>query len=144
MKKIVTHSPDETQQVAVELVNTLPENAVIALQGDLGSGKTTFTQGLARALGVEGKVNSPTFLIHKTYRTKNKIHPLLHHLDLYRTQEARDIQALGIENLLLDPGGMVVIEWPAQIVGILPAKRTNIHLVHKSDTEREISIENKV
>ncbi|MDX1952894.1 MAG: tRNA (adenosine(37)-N6)-threonylcarbamoyltransferase complex ATPase subunit type 1 TsaE [Verrucomicrobiota bacterium] len=90
----------------------LSKGEVIALSGDLGSGKTQFVKGVARALGFTGKVHSPTFAILNEYRTGRW--PLFH-LDLYRLETAPQVLSAGIEEYLVAPQGVTLIEWPERL-----------------------------
>src|SRR3989338_5666687 len=105
------------------------EAVVVGLQGDLGSGKTTFTQAVARALGVTEHITSPTFVIEKIYRLNQgqslrvpKDCPWLHliHLDAYRLERASELEHLGWAELLANSGNLVLIEWPERVAEIMP------------------------
>ena len=139
--QILTHSAKETQDVAGSVLKNVHEASIIALYGDLGSGKTTFVQGLAKELGVVGRVNSPTFLIHKTYKTGDKKIIRLHHFDLYRLGDEQEIAAIGLEDVLSEPDSLIVIEWPEKADKLLPANRINIHFEYKNDSERLLKID---
>jgi tRNA threonylcarbamoyladenosine biosynthesis protein TsaE len=123
MKKIRL-SQAETE--ANKLAKTLLGGEVLALIGDLGSGKTTFTKALGRALGVKGVITSPTFVMMQQYQTttKNKENkPLwLYHLDLYRTNNFSEVKSLGIEQYWGHPETITVIEWADKILDHLPQK----------------------
>lgn len=109
--RIITHSPQETQQLAQDLLKKLRKR-IILCQGKLGSGKTTFIQGLAMGLGIKAKVKSPSFVLLKVYPTKNKRFPLFCHLDLYRVKSLKNI---GLEEFLNNPKVLMAIEWPKKI-----------------------------
>lgn len=96
------------------------------LRGELGAGKTTLTRGLARGLGYRGLVSSPTFALAHRYRGGRLT---LHHLDLYRVAEGDDAE-LGLDELLADPRGAVVVEWPDAARGIWPRDRLELVLTH--------------
>jgi tRNA threonylcarbamoyladenosine biosynthesis protein TsaE len=114
---LVTLSAEETRSVAAELAAALPPDTVIALHGDLGVGKTTFVQGLARGLGVKEQVTSPTFAIYSVYRGA---HTTLVHLDAYRLENECQLEALLLEEFLASPWCLAV-EWPEKTGGWLPA-----------------------
>jgi tRNA threonylcarbamoyladenosine biosynthesis protein TsaE len=118
----VTRSPAETWEFARSLLVRLPERCVLALHGNLGSGKTCFVQGLARALGVERAVTSPTFTVVNEYRAAGRA---LVHVDLYRLQPGRDLEMLGLDEYFETPG-IVAIEWAERATGILPADTIHI------------------
>lgn len=140
-----TKSTEETQEIAKNLAKELTGGTVLALSGDLGSGKTTFTQGLGRALGIE-KVNSPTFVILRSYDVRNKIQDVsmktLYHIDLYRTQTEHDIEGIGLDEIFQDQEAIVVIEWPEKLGDMLPEKRVDIRFEYINENERKITIEN--
>src|SRR3990172_7729605 len=99
---------------------------VLALYGDLGSGKTTFVQGLAAGLGIERRILSPTFVFQRSYDLKDKPFNRFHHLDLYRFSNLKDAKAIGIEELLTEKGSLIAIEWPEIIERLLPRETVKI------------------
>jgi len=110
---LVSHSPDQTRQIAATLARHVRGGDVLFLQGPLGSGKTTFVQGLARGLGIREYVQSPTFILVMEHRgTLPDGQPVrLYHVDLYRLEEPGELATFGLEDCLSDPVGIVVIEW---------------------------------
>ncbi len=132
----MSYSPAETRALAAALAATLRPGAVLALHGDLGSGKTCFVQGLARALGVRQAVTSPTFVLVQIYDG-----PLpLVHVDLYRLHGLDDLASLGLDDLL-ETRGIVVIEWAERARDWLPPQ--TIHITFEPGTtpgERQITI----
>ena len=138
----ISKSPTDTQKLASQLAKKLKlrkQAIVIALEGELGAGKTVFTKGFAKALGVKQKVTSPTFLLLKTYPIKTG---LLCHIDAYRLRDHRDAKALGLKELLAQIGNIILIEWSDRLKQSLPAKHIRIHIDHISLKERKISISN--
>ncbi|PKK90125.1 MAG: tRNA (adenosine(37)-N6)-threonylcarbamoyltransferase complex ATPase subunit type 1 TsaE [Tenericutes bacterium HGW-Tenericutes-6] len=135
MKQKVTHSALETESLGYELGLLLKDEpkVVILLDGDLGSGKTTFTKGLARALGITDVVNSPTYTILKKYTTKDLHHKSLYHFDLYRLSEVGD--DFDLEEYI-DGQGMIVIEWPFHVEELLPKDYLMVTIKKTSETER--------
>lgn len=114
--RYVTNSPDETELAGCELARSLPSGAVLLLFGDLGSGKTCFTRGFARGMGVTEAVTSPTFTIVNEYEH-------LLHFDLYRIDSADDLHAIGFLDYLERgniPKRTVVIEWAERIASEIP------------------------
>lgn len=93
---------------------------VLALSGDLGSGKTTFIQGFLRGLGVRRKITSPTFVITKSYKLKTKSYKLGYHIDCYRIKKSKELLDLGLKEILNNLENIVLIEWPERIKKILP------------------------
>ncbi|MBL9215865.1 MAG: tRNA (adenosine(37)-N6)-threonylcarbamoyltransferase complex ATPase subunit type 1 TsaE [Opitutaceae bacterium] len=121
---ITTGSAEETRAVAAELAGALPPDATLALHGDLGVGKTTFVQGLARGLGVTDAVTSPTFAIYSIHRGRPTT---LVHLDAYRLENERQIEALLLEEYLASPWCLAV-EWPEKTGAWLPANALHLEL----------------
>jgi len=107
---ITTSSADETRSLAAHVARLLPSDATLALHGDLGVGKTTFVQGLARGLGIDAAITSPTFTIFTIHRGT----PSLIHLDAYRLENERQIESLMLEDFLVTPY-VLAIEWPEKI-----------------------------
>ena len=94
--------------------------ALLTLEGDLGAGKTTFTQALAKRLGVEEAVVSPTYVLMKSYALKNQPFDKLVHIDAYRLSDPGEFATLDPASFLMDTSALVVIEWPERIAGALP------------------------
>jgi tRNA threonylcarbamoyladenosine biosynthesis protein TsaE len=113
---VVTASAEETRALAAEFAAVLPPDTVLALHGDMGVGKTTFVQGLARGLGVKEQVTSPTFAIYSVYRGPRT---RLVHLDAYRLENERQIEALLLEEFLASPW-LLAVEWPEKTGAWLP------------------------
>ena len=137
-----TNSAEETRKLAKELAREIAPGTLLCLRGDLGAGKTTFTQGLLEGLGAEKPYVSPTFVIMKQYELRE---PSLsgieriYHADAYRV-EAKDFEELGFAEWCADSRGIVILEWPERIETILPKKRMEIAINPVSENEREISI----
>lgn len=134
-QKIITTNYAETQALGFDLAKKI-SGGVIALHGDLGSGKTTFVQGLAKGLGIKSHIISPTFIIMRTYDLRNKN---FYHVDLYRIESENDVEGLGLLELMNDPENIIVIEWPDKIEHLLPEKRVDIFFAYLGDDKREIS-----
>lgn len=113
---VTTESAEETRTLAAELAAALPADMVLALHGDMGVGKTTFVQGLARGLGVKEQVTSPTFAIYSVYQGSAR---KLVHLDAYRLEHERQIEELLLEEFLTSPWCLAV-EWPEKVGAWLP------------------------
>ncbi len=140
-KTFITNSKKETQKLARDFAKTIKAGDVIALFGDLGSGKTTFAQGLASGLGIKKKVMSPTFIFMRSYPiVLHKIPVTLHHLDLYRGQDEKDFKSLGL-NEIFTQDSIVVLEWADRIKRILPKKRIDIFFEIKNEQKRKIKIQ---
>lgn len=120
----------KAEQEAEKVAKTLHGGEILALSGDLGSGKTTFTKALGKALGIRETITSPTFVMMQQYQTgkENKQgQPLwLYHLDLYRTKDYTDVASLGIEQYWGHPQTVTVIEWADKISAHLPKNRIEL------------------
>lgn len=127
--------------VATELLSTLSRGVgatVIALSGDLGAGKTTLTQAVARKLGVVESVISPTFVIMKEYPVATGPYCRLVHIDAYRLESAAELERLGWREILADAGTLVLIEWPEKVPEAIPADALLVSLSHIDDAQRSI------
>ncbi|PCI89723.1 tRNA (adenosine(37)-N6)-threonylcarbamoyltransferase complex ATPase subunit type 1 TsaE [Candidatus Kaiserbacteria bacterium] len=113
---------------------------VIALFGDLGAGKTTFVQSLARALGITGEVISPTFVIQKYYALEDQVFSSLIHIDAYRLENAHELEVLGWADIARDPTNLIVIEWPENVDGLLTSDAQQLHFKYIDETTRSVSI----
>lgn len=130
-----THSLEETKNIGSLLASNLFKGAVITLSGDLGAGKTTFTGGVAKALGVDEKVTSPTFNIMKCYFHARI--PLFH-IDAYRLEEGTNTD-IGLEEFI-EGNGVCIIEWPNFIEKLIPSDCLNIVIRNLGGDDREFHI----
>lgn len=128
---VVTKTRKETQDLAYRLGEIVGSNTLITLSGDLGAGKTTFTQGLARGLGIDKKVTSPTFTIMKEYKGRLP----LYHIDAYRLENIT--QDLGFDEYI-ESDGVCVIEWANFIEYVLPEELLNIEFTINDDDSRTL------
>jgi tRNA threonylcarbamoyladenosine biosynthesis protein TsaE len=136
--QIVCRGPAETQAVASAVARTLLPGDVLLLDGDLGAGKTTFTQGLARAMGVAETVTSPTFSLMRSYPTAFGVELL--HVDVYRLDTLADIVALGLPEILED-GAVAVIEWGEKAAAALGPEHLGVRLaLTDADGERRLAL----
>lgn len=106
---------------------------VIALSGDLGAGKTTFAQGAALTLGVREAVQSPTFVLEKVYALDGQKYTHLIHIDAYRLKGAHEMRILGWEELVREPGNLILVEWPERIEELIPEDAIRIRFDIKGD-----------
>ena len=125
------NSVEETWALARKLAAELKPGDVVCLEGDLGAGKTTFTQGLAAALGVTGRVTSPTFCLVQEHRGRT----LLVHMDLYRLHGEDDVLAIGWEDYLAE-GAILVVEWPERAGSLIPPNARHVVFTHLEGDER--------
>lgn len=139
MKKTIFNSKKEsdTNDFANEVAKSIDGYNVICLYGDLGAGKTTFVKSFARALGIETRIISPTYVLIRTHKTlTNKT---LFHIDAYRLIDEKD--AYEIKEILGKDNAIIVIEWADKIKSILPERRVDIVFTYKNKNEREIKLE---
>lgn len=122
---------EETWALARRLASELKPGDVVCLDGDLGAGKTTFTQGLAAALGVSGRVTSPTFCIVQEHRGRS----ILVHMDLYRLRGEDDVLAVGWEDYLAE-GAILAVEWPDRAGTLIPSAAQRVAFSHLDGGER--------
>lgn len=137
--KYITDSYEETEKVAAEFAQGLKGGEVIAMYGDLGAGKTAFVRGMARALGIQDHITSPTFTILNVYEGGRLP---LYHFDVYRIADPDEMYEIGYEDYI-GSDGVAVIEWAELIDDILPDEYIRIDIRRDSledDDHREISI----
>lgn len=132
---IVTRSPAETEAAGERLGRTLQAGDVVALTGELGTGKTCFIQGLARGLGVAAPATSPTFVLINEYHGRLPVY----HVDALRTQSLTELMDLGLPELF-DEGGVTVVEWADKLLPLLPRRTVRVHIAGLGDEPREITI----
>lgn len=146
-KSIVSISFLRTKNIARALAKTIVEGQpargarVLALVGELGSGKTTFTQGFAKGLGIKGRILSPTFILLKEFRIRHVFFRTLYHIDCYRLDNpVQELLSLGFKKIIADPHTIVVIEWADRIKKILPKNILWITFKHMNTNKRNIII----
>lgn len=164
--KQLTNSFEETQRFAKDFAKELVPGSVLLLFGNLGSGKTTFVQGLAKGLGIDKRLISPTFIIVRKYEVglssrgeaerfhKNEIATsfakgktprndirYFYHIDLYRTATQHDLESVGLPEILQEKDAIVAIEWPEKLGMLKPAKRWELHFETLSENTRSITID---
>ncbi|MBL7159731.1 tRNA (adenosine(37)-N6)-threonylcarbamoyltransferase complex ATPase subunit type 1 TsaE [Candidatus Microgenomates bacterium] len=153
---MITHSSLETEKLGEKLAKDIKKGGVIALYGELGAGKTTFTKGLARGLGIKNRIISPTFIFIRSYIVNQQLainnpprqtrssgeagQQFFYHIDLYRIDRLEDAHSLGLEEILSDSRNIVVIEWPEKIKKLLPKKRIEVYFKYLDKGQREIKI----
>lgn len=133
-----TNSPEQTISLAKKIAKGLSKGDIVALSGELGSGKTTFAKGIGMGLGVKDsrRINSPTFVLIKEYLGRVP----MYHIDLYRLDNPIEVEELGIGEYLCGYG-VTVIEWPEKIKSILPKKHIYVKLKVRGKNKREVVIE---
>jgi tRNA threonylcarbamoyladenosine biosynthesis protein TsaE len=136
-----TNSSKKTQELGEILAKELKGGEVICLMGELGSGKTTFAQGVLEGLGAKGPYTSPTFVVMKEYKRKNTTQDSkienVYHMDAYRVS-AQDVLDLGWEEIVAGKNNIVIVEWADRIRSIIPRRATWFEFEHLKDDERKI------
>lgn len=132
--------------LAPELLSIHSKQAlVVALFGDLGTGKTTFVKGFIRGLGIRERIQSPTFVLYKKFflpKQKYSQFKKVIHVDAYRLKNYRDLLRLGFQKELQDRQNLILIEWADRIKKILPKNTLSIYFFHKKKNERTILFKN--
>ncbi len=131
---ITTKNETETINLGIKIASTLKNEDVIALYGDLGSGKTRLVKGICLGLNVKQMVNSPTFIIVNEYNS-TKFHNIFH-FDLYRLKSENELLAMGFDDYM-NNRGIVIIEWPEHADRLLPKDTIKIHISHSIENENE-------
>ena len=129
-----SRSPGQTRSIGMRLGGELQAGDVICLQGELGAGKTTFVQGIAKGWGSLDSVSSPTFIIVNVYRRADQSQ--LFHMDAYRLDSTLEAEELDLDSMLAQ--GPLLIEWPERIDGLVPDERLWVKLEHIDEEEREM------
>ena len=129
-----SRSPEQTRSIGRRLGGALQVGDVVCLQGNLGAGKTTFVQGIAKGWGSLDSVSSPTFIIVNVYRRADQSQ--LFHMDAYRLDSTAEAEELDIDSMLSQ--GPLLIEWPERINGLVPNERLWVQLEHIDEEEREM------
>jgi tRNA threonylcarbamoyladenosine biosynthesis protein TsaE len=146
MKRFLTKSEKETEKLGEKigkkiLKEKLDKTAkILALEGDLGGGKTTFLKGFAKGLGIREKILSPTFILFRKFQIPNSKFQNFYHIDCYRIEKPREILSLGFKGIIKNPKNIVAIEWAEKIKKILPRKVIKIKFKILEKKEREILI----
>ncbi|PJA36794.1 MAG: tRNA (adenosine(37)-N6)-threonylcarbamoyltransferase complex ATPase subunit type 1 TsaE [Candidatus Zambryskibacteria bacterium CG_4_9_14_3_um_filter_42_9] len=149
---MISRSLEETSGIAQNFLKTLSYGSsaeVVILSGDLGSGKTAFTQEVGKILGVAGSMQSPTFVIEKIYaidfnppagRAGN--FKRLIHIDAYRLEYDSELLHLGWEEIIKEPENLIFLEWPENVASIIPREAKKVSFKFIDETTREIQYEN--
>ena len=132
---IVSHGAEQTRRLGAHLGTLLDRGDLVLLDGEFGTGKTTFTQGIAQGLGIDARyVNSPTFTLINEHRGARAD---LYHIDLYRLQGDEQVATLGLDDYL-EGEGVTVIEWPEGATHWLPTEYLLVKLSHLNETKRTL------
>ncbi len=132
-RTIITNSPDETISLGERLAKSLNGGDLVALNGDLGAGKTMFVKGVAKGLGMKDYkyVNSPSFVILKEYSQGKK----LYHFDVYRLEQKSFLETLDYERYFYGDG-ITIVEWADRIKDLLPEEHLGVKIFHEGETKR--------
>ena len=147
-KSIISSSSLQTQNIARVLAKTLLETQpakgarVLGLVGELGSGKTTFAQGLAKGLGIKEKILSPTFILLKEFKIRHPFFCTFYHIDCYRLDNpTKELLHLGFKKIIADPRNIVAIEWADRVKKVLPKDAAWIQFEYGDKNKRNIIIQ---
>ncbi|PIU24243.1 tRNA (adenosine(37)-N6)-threonylcarbamoyltransferase complex ATPase subunit type 1 TsaE [Candidatus Berkelbacteria bacterium CG08_land_8_20_14_0_20_39_8] len=132
----ISSSTKETEKLAQKFLNLKPNARLIGLSGDLGSGKTVFVKGVAKELGINKNITSPTFVVEKIYQHKSG---KLIHIDAYRLSSFSDLEVLGFNELLSDKKNIIMIEWPELVFSQYPETMEIIKFSYVNEKQRKIS-----
>jgi tRNA threonylcarbamoyladenosine biosynthesis protein TsaE len=150
----ITNSSKQTQKMGEILAKELKGGEIICLTGELGSGKTTFAQGVLKGLGAKGPYTSPTFVVMKEYKIQSSAFPFLeqssrnsskpgflhaYHIDTYRVN-AQDVLDLGWEEIIFGKNNIVIVEWAERIKSIIPKNAIWLKFKHIESSKRQISV----
>ena len=139
LQEYITHSAEETIELGRQLAATLKDLRMVILHGDLGAGKTTLVKGIAEGLNVASQddVTSPTFTLIHEYRGPEVT---LYHVDLYRIDTQRELETLGLDEMLAEDGNLVLVEWGEKFPRLLSECDAEICIERVGETERKISV----
>ena|SRR3989344_2011475 len=132
--KIISNSTEETKQFGKKLAQKYQNGGILALFGDLGAGKTTFTQGFAEGLGIKSRVISPTFIVMRQYPNN------FYHIDLYRLDQINQLEEIGLSEIFTDPQNVVLVEWAEKLGKLLPHNAVKIKFKQISEKIRELEL----
>ncbi len=140
--EFLSKSPKQTQKIASDLARKIiktKKGAVIALEGELGAGKTVFVKGFAKVLGIKAKIKSPTFVLMKKYSVPGGTN--LYHLDCYRVEDHKDLKVPELNEIIDKSHHIILIEWAERIKKMLPEKHITVHIDHIDKMKRKLTIE---
>ena len=146
-EKYITSSPSRTKKLAFSIAKEIIHRSssrkkavILALNGELGGGKTTFIQGFAPALGIKKRILSPTFVIERKFLLEKAGFKYFYHFDCYRLHSEKEILDLNFQNIISNPENLVAIEWADKIKSILPPRTITLSFKFISERKREIRI----
>lgn len=139
-KKFITKNAHETKNLGFTFAKSLKPGEAVFLYGDLGAGKTTFVQGVAEGLGLNSRIISPTFIIVRTYETKNDRIKKLNHVDLYRVEKQSEIESLGLDEVVGEENSVSLIEWADRLSNFKFQTGYKIWFEYVDEDRRKITI----
>lgn len=138
---IISHSPEQTSRLGARLGALLRPGDVVCLNGEMGAGKTLFSQGVGRGWGAEHRLTSPTFnLVHQHRRPADGA--LLYHLDCYRLRDVAEVDSIGLDDML-EGDAVLVVEWAGKIIEALPGEHLWIEIGVHEVTRRNLMLEGR-
>ena len=135
-RSFISHSAVETEAFAEQLAKTFVGGEVLLLHGELGAGKTHFVKGLARGLGIDEVVTSPTFALHNSYAGRLT----LNHFDFYRIEDSEEVEILGLNEFFYDKQAVAAIEWSENVKELLPRDCIAVTIEKIDDNSRKITV----
>lgn len=137
----ILSSEQETIEFGKTLSQQLNGGDILFLSGDLGTGKTTLTKGIAAGLGIANTITSPTFTLMNVYQIENNKIKQLVHIDTYRLEDEKDLIEIGVEDYLGAPDTVCIVEWPEKISTLLKNKKTiSVEIVSQKNNQRKITV----
>ena len=140
MQEFISHNLEETEEFAKSLLADFGDKHILALSGNLGAGKTTFVKFLAKALGLEENITSPTFVLLKAYDIDFADFKKFVHVDCYRLDAKEDLADIGLQDYVADASNLVLIEWADKINNLPQAKVLNLKIEILGETSRRFII----
>jgi tRNA threonylcarbamoyladenosine biosynthesis protein TsaE len=141
----LSNSNEQTLEIGQQIASTLVGGDILLMYGDLGAGKTTLTKGIAKGLGVDNDITSPTFTLMNMYPVDVGNIKQLVHIDTYRMEDAQELLDIGVEDYLGSPDTVTIIEWPEKIESLLTGKNIKkIFLEHLGEEKRNIIFSNNL
>lgn len=133
----IANSVSETERFAEQLASNFVGGEVLLLQGEMGAGKTHFVKGLAKGLGIDDIVTSPTFALHNSYSGRLT----LNHFDFYRIDDSEEVAMLGLDEFFFDKQGVAAIEWSDNVKDLLPRHCITVTIEKLDENSRKITVE---
>ena len=138
--KFITKNSQETLELGEKFALKLQPGETLLLVGDLGAGKTTFVQGIAKGLGIKDRILSPTFVLQRIHQTHYPSIKILNHIDLYRLEGKQAIDSIGLMETINEKESITIIEWADRLVDFKPNRGYNLKFDYLNENERQINI----